>query len=359
MNIRIVPSRVYERGTPGVFMLYWRPMPGPIRTSLDAHARFIRSIRAYFADRGYAEVDTPCLCPYLIPEPAIEVFRTEYLSSRGADVPLWLAPSPELWMKRLLAQGSGSIFQISHSFRNGDLGSPVHNPEFRLLEYYTTGAGYLDSIGVTEDLFSRLLAENTPGRPPEQLAPPFLRMSMEEAFRRCAGIELAACQDARQMKEAGARQGAAMPADPTWEEAFHIAFLTLVEPSLPRSRPLVLTDYPAQVPTTARRTPGTPWAERWELFIDGVEIANCYTEETDPQALSALIKEESERKKACRVPHRIDEGLAGVFPAGFPLCSGVALGVDRLEMVFNGDASLQGVILFPFSAILEGQSETR
>jgi lysyl-tRNA synthetase class 2 len=340
-------------------MLYSHTMAGPIRSTLHTHARFIRSIRGFFADHGYAEVDTPCLCPYLIPEPAIEVFRTEYLSSRGASVPLWLAPSPELWMKRLLAQGSGSIFQISHSFRNGDLGGPVHNPEFRLLEWYTAGSGYLDSIGVAEELFSRLLAENTPRRPREKLAPPFLRMSMEEAFRRFAGIELAACQDAQRMKEAGVRQGVAMPAAPTWEEAFHIVFLTLVEPGLPRSRPLVLTDYPALVPTTARRKPGTPWAERWELYVDGVEIANCYTEETDPRALRALIKEESERKNACRVPHRIDEGLIDTFPPGFPPCSGTALGVDRLEMVFSGESSLQGVILFPFSAILDGQSDKR
>ncbi len=122
-------------------MLYSHSMAGSIRSSLQAHARFIRSIRGYFGDHGYAEVDTPSLCPYLIPEPAIEVFRTEYLSSRGAAVPLWLAPSPELWMKRLLARGSGSIFQISHSYRNGDLGGPVHNPEFRLLEWYTAGSG--------------------------------------------------------------------------------------------------------------------------------------------------------------------------------------------------------------------------
>jgi lysyl-tRNA synthetase class 2 len=161
------------------------------------------------------------------------------------------------------------------------------------------------------------------------------------------------------MKEAGIRQGVPMPVDPTWEEAFHIVFLTLVEPGLPRSRPLVLTDYPALVPTTARRKPGTPWAERWELYIDGVEIANCYTEETDSRALRVLIGEESERKKGCRVPHRIDEGLADLFPPGFPSCSGAALGVDRLEMVFSGDTSLQGVILFPFSAILKEQSDTR
>jgi lysyl-tRNA synthetase class 2 len=97
---------------------------------------------------------------------------------------------------------------------------------------------------------------------------------------------------------------------------------------------------------------GTPWAQRWELFIGGVEIANCYTEETDQQALEILLREEAERKKKCLVQHRIDEGIASAFPPGFPPVSGTALGVDRLEMVFSGERSLEGVILFPFSDIV-------
>jgi elongation factor P--(R)-beta-lysine ligase len=340
-------------------MVYSPAMVSSFRSSLLAHGSFVRTLRSFFTESGYGEVDTPTLSPFLIPEPAIEVFRTEYIPSRGSHVPLWLIPSPEIWMKRLLAQGSGSIFQISHSFRNSDFGGPMHNPEFRLLEWYTVGSGYLDSIAIAEDLFSRLLSEEPPRRPKEQLAPPFLRLTMEEAFHHFAGIELAACQDVRAMKEAGLRQRVAMPAEPTWEEAFHIVFLTLVEPRLPRDRPLALTDYPALVPTTARRKTGTPWSERWELFVDGVEIANCYTEETEPAALRALLRDESERKKGSRVPHRIDHGLAEIFPADFPICSGAALGVDRLEMVFRGEKSLEGVILFPFSAILDTQSDKR
>ena len=112
-------------------------------TRVLRHARFSAEVRGFFRSQGYAEVDTPVLRPYLIPEPAIEVFQTEYLPARGAARPMWLAPSPELWMKRLLAAGSGDIFQVSRSFRNGDFGGPHHNPEFRLLEWYTVGAGYL------------------------------------------------------------------------------------------------------------------------------------------------------------------------------------------------------------------------
>lgn len=327
-------------------------MSAGLRTALERSARFTRAIREHFSRTGYVEVDTPVLSPFLIPEPAIEVFRTELLSSRGGGPDLYLAPSPELWMKRLIARGSGSIFQISRSFRNGDFASPLHNPEFRLLEYYTVGGTYLDSIAVTESLFSHLLGTAGPAAPVERLAPPFLRLSMEEAFRQHAGIELASCQDAQSMVRAGAGKGLAIPADANWEEAFHIVFLTLVEPSLPLEKPVVLIDYPALVPTTARRKPGTPWAERWELYIQGVEVANCYTEETDLAALERLFNEEEERKRGCRVPHEIDREIPRLIAAGPSRCSGVALGVDRLEMLFFGERDLGGVIFFPLSTII-------
>jgi elongation factor P--(R)-beta-lysine ligase len=334
-------------------------MDSHLRQRLARHAGFTRAVRSFFDDRGYIGVDTPSLAPFLIPEPSLEVFRTDFLAARGARRPLWLIPSPELWMKRLLAGGSGNIYQVSRSFRNGDAGSPHHNPEFSLLEWYTVGAGYMDSIAITEALFAHLLSHTRPCPEGERLAPPFHRISMADAFQRFAGITLERCLEPASLRDAGLQNGIPMPEEPSWEEAFHIAFLTRVEPALPRDKPVVLYDYPRLIPTTARGRDGTPWSERWELYVDGVEVANCYTEETDPDRLRALIAEEAERKRECRIAHAVDDGLAGLFPRGFPACSGAALGVDRLEMLFHGEKSLEGVILFPFSAILAGQSETK
>ena len=331
-------------------------MDTTLRQRLLRHAQFTDALRSFFRARSYAEVDTPSLSPFLIPEPAIEVFQTEYLPARGPAHPMWLIPSPELWMKRLLAGGAGNIFQVSRSFRNGDFGGPHHNPEFRLLEWYTVGAAYLDSIRITEDLFAHIIARQPPLRPAAELAPPFIRITVQEAFDRYAGIDLARCQEPEALTTAARARGITMPDSPTWEEAFHIAFLTAVEPRLPREKPVVLLDYPALVPTTARRLPGTPWSQRWELYVDGVEIVNCYTEETDHGALRTLVRHEEERRGSCRTSHAVDPGFAEIFPAGFPECSGAALGVDRLEMVFTGEKSLEGVILFPFSAIVDGQS---
>jgi lysyl-tRNA synthetase class 2 len=129
-------------------------------------------------------------------------------------------------------------------------------------------------------------------------------------------------------------------------------FLAAVEPRLPRDRPLVLADWPAAVPTTARRVAGTPWAERWELYLDGIEVANCYTEETDPREVARFMADEARRQRTAGVVPRVDEGYGRLFAGGFPACSGVALGVDRLEAAFRGERSLEGVINFPLSAIV-------
>jgi lysyl-tRNA synthetase class 2 len=271
---------------------------------------------------------------------------------------MFLCPSPELWMKRLIAEGSGDIFQISRSYRNADCGSPVHNPEFRLLEWYSMGAGYTDCISAAEELFSRLIHGGATCSAGTEISPPFRRMTMEEAFRAHAGMDLSACSSPEDLKREGERLGLIMPENPTWEEAFHVIFLSLVEPSLPADRPLVLLDYPAAIPTTAKRKAGTPFAERWELYVKGVEIANCYTEETDLEETLRFLRAEEERKRECRVPHPTDHGFSRLFEKPFPRCAGVALGLDRLEMVMNSETSLEGVILFPLSGILREQSST-
>ncbi len=163
-NIRTGQRRVYSSSC------YTRAVTDAgLRGRLESHARFASEIRGYFTARGYVEVETPTLSPFLIPEPAIEVFQTEYLGPGGHPRDLWLIPSPELWMKRLLGRGSGNIFQISRSFRNGDVGSPLHNPEFRLLEWYTVGSGYVESIDVLEGLFSHLLSSGWEKRHPAAL----------------------------------------------------------------------------------------------------------------------------------------------------------------------------------------------
>lgn len=344
---------------------------------LRGRAAIIRELRAFFIERGYLEVDTPALAPALIPEPTIRSFATRFENPFMPAQDLFLVPSPEVWMKRLLAQGSGSIFQISHCFRNAEQLGRIHNPEFTMLEWYTLGQTYLDSIDLTEALLASLaavalqaagaakvpaagstaevsLSRGEPAESPdaaaaaELLRRPIRRLSVAEAVRAATGIEIEHALSVRDLRNAARKAGVPVADDATWEEAFNALFLQLVEPALPADRPLVLYDYPAAIATLAKLIPGTPWSERWELYVAGIEIANCFTEETDPDRVRAYFREASARRPDAKA----DEDFPAIFAQGFPECSGVALGVDRLVMLLTGARTLRGVISFPFSDIL-------
>lgn len=325
-----------------------------------AHLRyhFNRITREFFSQRGYLEVETPILSPALIPESAIEVFETFFLHPDRKPISLYLIPSPEVWMKRLLAKGWPSLFQITKSFRNAESIGRLHNPEFTLLEYYTREANYLTSIDVTEEYF-RYLLEHLPQEliccDLKVLRPPFQRMRMEEAFEEFAGFQLAPL-GRESLIEKAKSLGLTLPDEGSWEEAFNQLFVHLVEPNLPKDRPLVLLDYPAEVRCLAKRIPGTPWRERWELYLGGIELANCFTEETDPNEIDTYFAEEGEKKRNARIPHPLDISFRDMYKTQIEgtcsPCSGVALGVDRLLMHLAGKRSLEGVILFPFSDIV-------
>jgi lysyl-tRNA synthetase class 2 len=178
---------------------------------------------------------------------------------------------------------------------------------------------------------------------------------MAEAWRRYTGIDLAATirddgvtGDAAALAAAAA--GAGLSTDrrdgESWEDLFQRIFLTWVEPELPKDRPVYLTHYPAAVPTLARRIPGTPWADRWELYLGGVEVANCFGEETDPAVIAAFLRSQAAGKRA--VGHREHPWDASFLQTPLlPPCSGVALGVDRLVMYLLGAEDIGDVLAIP------------
>ena len=321
---------------------------------LRERARIIREARSFFDRRSYLEVDTPLLAPHLIPESCLEVFETAYLklppadpASPGPARPYWLIPSPELWMKRLIARHSLSMYQICKCFRNGESTGRFHSPEFTMLEYYTMDAGYLDSLSLTEELFCHL------GR---VRFTPFLRISMEEAFAQWAEIDLFPAAAEGALGPAARRLGMDLPPLST-AELFNLIFIHAVEPKLPTDRPVALLDYPAFVPCLARKRPDGKTVERWELYVRGVELANCYSEETDPQEIRRFFESETRiKERQALVPHRVDGEYWRVFlpgPSGRPFspCSGVALGLDRLIMVLLEQTHIDGVLPFPMETL--------
>ncbi len=312
----------------------------------------LRAAREFFWARGYREIDTPILSPALIPETTIEVLATEFRNHLGRPSPLYLIPSPEVYMKRLLAMGSGDVFQIAKCFRNREPPTGLHHPEFTMLEWYTVGAGYLDSLSLQEECFDclreKLGAGTTVTRRGRSidLAPPFARLTMREAFRELARVDLDALSDFAPLAGAADGLGIEVAITDTWESLFHKIFLQAVEPRLPSGKPLFLLDYPAALPTLAKTDAAGRYAERWELFVGDLEIANCYTEERDPARIANFFRDEGEKKRSAFTPHPPDEELAGIMAADMPPCSGNALGLDRLLMILLEKETIQEVIPF-------------
>jgi lysyl-tRNA synthetase class 2 len=320
---------------------------------LRERARIIRQIRSFFDKKNYLELDTPLLSPDLIPESCLEVFETRRFAP-GARSPggtaYWLVPSPEIWMKKIIARHRQNVYQICKCFRNGESSGHLHSPEFTMLEYYTMESDYLDSLAITEELFAFL---------GPRLSPPFERITVAEAFGRWAGFDLFEAAAVPGGMEAEARRLGLEPPPGTETPALYdLIFIHAVEPRLKAEKPVALMDYPAFVPCLARRGKGGKTFERWELYFDGIELANCYSEETSPEQVRLFFASEAAAKeKSALVRHRVDNDYwknflpvplaAHTRAAGFPRCSGVALGLDRLIMALAGRSTIDAVLPFP------------
>ncbi|MDR0644441.1 MAG: LysR family transcriptional regulator [Treponema sp.] len=314
---------------------------------LREKADIFKKIRQFFDERGYLETVTPVLSPNLIPETCLEVFETAYIPPKGSRIrekqSFYLVPSPEIWMKKFISAHKIDIYQLCPCFRNVESTGRLHSPEFTMLEFYTMGADYEDSIAITEDLFVFLLDGTTR----KSLCPPFEQISIDEAFSHFAGFSLYAAAEKNMLESEARGLGLDPPKGIDAATLFDLIFIHAVEPNLPRDKPVVLKDYPSFVPCLARKRPDGKSVERWELYVRGIELANCYSEETDPTNIRAYFEHEAAAKrKSSLVPHEIDENFWQIFN-DFPRCSGVAMGVDRLIMSLTGKTSIDSVLPFP------------
>ena len=299
------------------------------------------AVRNFFIEKGFLQVDTPILAPHVIPEAHIEIFKTEKISLFQPKQDLYLLPSPELWMKKLIAQGSGSIFQICKCFRNNEQDGFQHSNEFTMLEYYAHNADYLYSLELTKELFKSLFLKfNT-----KYNEMPFKVTTIQSAFLKTTGINIEKYPDFNSLKEAAIDAGFDITDSyTTWEEVFNLLFVSKTEPELCGKGITVLMDYPIQIPCTAKKKEDSPYYERWELYIDGIEIANCYSEETDAVAVKEYYRTETAAKnELAQVSVAVDPTYPEIFK-NFPKCSGTALGLDRLVMILAGCSVIKDVI---------------
>lgn len=338
---------------------WWRPdRHARRRPNLLARAAIVAAIRGFFAARGFVEVETPALQASPGLEPHLTAFETALREPLrdGPAAPVFLHSSPEFAMKKLLAAGEEKIFQIARCYRNEER-SPTHHPEFTMLEWYRVGATYRDLWADCEALLAaaaeaagveRLTWAGKTADPGAE----WTRISVCDAFARHAGIDLAATMDdfadpaplAARAREIGVRTGE----DDRWEDVFFRIFLARVEPALGVGAPAVLYDYPAAMAALARLGPDRRFAERFEVFACGLELANGYGELTDPAEQRARFTADRALRRSLRgSAYPVDEDFLAALEAGMPDCAGIALGVDRLAMLAVGAARIEDVLWAP------------
>lgn len=310
---------------------------------LRRRALLTEATRAFFVARGYTEVATP----YAVRTPGEEVhlraFRTEREAPDGARETLWLHTSPEFAMKKLLVAGSGPIFQLARVWRNGEA-SELHSPEFTMLEWYRPGANMDGLIEETMALLRAVLPPVVTCRGVTTDLSRSERLTMAEAFARDAGVDvLASAGDARALADAARTR---LRDGETWEDMFFRLLLERVEPKLGRAHPTFLTHWPAAQAALARRDPVDPRvAERFELFVCGIELANAFVELTDAEEQRARFEADRARRQAMGgADWPMDEQFLAALAFGMPQCAGIALGFDRLAMIASGADRIEQVL---------------
>ncbi len=324
------------------------------RPYLLARDRILATIRRFFTEENFVEVDTPALQVSPGMEPHLMAFATELAEPGEGTRPRYLQTSPEFAMKKLLVAGLPKIFQLAPCFRNGER-SPTHSPEFTMLEWYRAEAGYRDLMADCEAL---LRAVGGPLRRQGKSADPqapWHYLSVAEAFARYCGIDLLAtapdplAPSLARLAEAARPLGIAPHEGDQWEDLFFRLFLEHIEPHLGIGAPTVLYDYPVSMAALARAKRGDQrLAERFELYVCGLELANGFGELTDAALQRRRFIADQEAKRArYGVVYPIDEDFLAALAHGMPESAGIALGVDRLVMLASGAEHIEDVLWAP------------
>lgn len=308
----------------------WRP--GASRFAIETRASLLASIRSWFSDRDVLEVETPVLSRWGNSDPNIRAISTDSQSKR------YLRTSPEYALKRLLATGIGDIYELGRVFRAGESGR-VHNPEFTLLEWYRCGLSYLELAAEV----CQLIRFCGKGQFDQW---PIHQVTYRDVFLTNTGLDPAYCNESDLSSVASER---GIQAGPMEQQAWlDLLMSQVIEPNLPGETLTIIHDFlPEQAALARIRTADPPVAERFEVYLGQMELANGYQELTDSQEQKRRFQQEvSSRKVRGEQVAPLDEGLIEALQHGLPECSGVALGVDRLLMSILKLEHLDAVLTF-------------
>lgn len=333
-------------------------LPTASLQALVQRAHLLAAVRRFFDERGYFEVETPLLSHDVCVDAWLDPFIVRDLGTSGGGDAMYLQTSPEFAMKRLLVAGAEAIYQITRSFRRGEAGQ-LHNPEFTIVEWYRVGSTIEQQMDLVEELVRSVAKPSSHGVDPRGKDSPtrkgfetFKRLAYDDAFERFAGrrVLTATCAELERLA-----QQHNVPIPPQFSEDDRDAWLNLllasiVEPRLKELGAVFVYDYPASQSALARVRPDDPpVAERFELYLDGIELCNGYQELTDADELATRMQRQADLRRANGLSELpTDSRLITAMRRGLPDCAGVALGFDRLALWVLAGESLTDVVAFPF-----------
>lgn len=319
-------------------MQTWQPSASI--PQLRQRAQLLASIRQFFAERGVLEVDTPAMSHATVTDVHLHTFKTQFIGPNYAKgQAVYLMTSPEFHMKRLLAAGSGCIYQINKAFRNEENGR-YHNPEFTMLEWYRVGFDHHDLMAEMDELLQMILGTK-----------PSDKITYQQAFLQVLKVcPLAGSMP--QLKQVAATLGLSDIAEPEQDRdtLLQLLFSIGIEPHIGQSAPVMVYDFPASQAALAKiNQEDARVADRFEVYFKGIELANGFHELEDAKEQLARFEQDNQQRLEMGLkPQPIDHHLIAALEAGLPSCAGVALGIDRLIMLAIGCDHIDQVTAFAF-----------
>lgn len=301
-----------------------------------------KAIEEYLEKENYLKINLPVLSPVLVPESYLEVFETKFKYFNKSEK-LYLTPSPELFLKRLLVYGVGNCYYLGKSFRNSDLPSRLHGFEFTMLELYKTAADYMDIakevLGllkyIQKKLKIKILNINKSSKNKFIKFNKWEKISVAKAFEKYAGVKKEVLFNHKEFLNRAKNKGYNIKGF-NYEDIWSQIYTQEIEPNLGvNGYPTLVYDYPKEFAALAKHNLDGKTSQRFEFYINGIELGDCYSELTDWKEQEIRFKKENSlRKINKKIKHPVDKGFIEALKYGLKLCSGIAIGVERLAMIF-------------------------
>lgn len=326
------------------------------KKNLILRFKIIQWVREWFNSRGFLEVETPIILRLPGQEPYLSPMKLDVHNEKGESFAGYLHTSPEYTLKKMLAAGFGDIYSVCKTFRDYESFGGTHNPEFTMIEWYRTKVDMFKIMDDVEGLFEFLTKKTQELRIANlklQTIGDFERIHMRDLWRKFIGVNLDEYLNKEKMFELCVLRGYKPERNEEYEDLFYRIFLNEIEPHLGKEKPVIVHHYPMQMAALAKQSfQEAGYAERFEVYIGGLELANAFSELTDPdEQLRRLEEEKNKRKELKKDVFDIDKEFVEAV-ANMPESAGIALGIDRLVQLFTDCKNIDDVIVLPMSKLV-------